>query len=79
LFEIDPKALAKEISDLLKENDYHAQGWVTTREVAEQLGESISTTAARLERMYDLGKIKRVKDGKNRLWWRMKKESGEDD
>jgi len=29
--------------------------------------------------MYDLGKIKRVKDGKNRLWWRMKKESGEDD
>ncbi len=79
MFEIDPKALAKEISELLRENDYHTQGWVTTREVAEQLGESISTTAARLERMYDLGKIERMKDGKSRLWWKLPKESGEDD
>ena len=71
MFEIDSKKLAGEIAELLKENDYHAQGWVTTREVADELGESVSTTAARLERMHDMGQIERLKDDKNRLWWRI--------
>lgn len=77
MFEIDPKALAKEISDLLKESDYHAQGWVTTRDVANQLGESISTTAGRLERAAEQGLVERFLDGRKRLWWRLPKENGE--
>lgn len=70
MFEVDSKKLAGEIAQLLEQTDYHNQGWVTTREVADESGESVSTTAARLERLFDLGKIERLKDGKNRLWWR---------
>ena len=71
MFEIDSKKMAGEIAVLLQQVDYHAQGWVTTREVADEAGESVSTTAARLERLYDMGKIERLKDSKSRLWWRM--------
>lgn len=71
MFEIDSKKLAGEIAALLQQTDYHSQGWVTTREVADQAGESLSTTAARLDRLCDLGQIERLKDSKSRLWWRI--------
>ena len=71
MFEIDVKKLAGEIAVLLQDKDYHADGWVTTREVSAELGETISTTAARLERLHEKGKIERMKDEKNQLWWRM--------
>ena len=79
MLEVDSKKLASEIAALLQQTDYHNQGWVTTREVSAQGGESVSTTAARLERLYNLGKIERMKDEKNKLWWRIPKESSEDD
>ena len=78
MFEIDSKKLAGEIALLLQQTDYHNQGWVTTRDVADELGESVSTTAARLERMHDMGQIERMKDNKSRLWWRIPKEESND-
>lgn len=75
MFEIDSKALAKEIAELLKQEDYHTQGWVTTREIADEGDDRLSTTAARLERLHDLGQIERLKDDRNRLWWRKVEES----
>ena len=71
MFEIDSKKMAGEIARLLEQTDYHTQGWVTSREVADEVGESLSTTAARLERLHEMGKIERMKDSKGRLWWRM--------
>jgi len=77
LLEIDPTKLAAEIASVLKVTDYHAQGYATTREVADQLGESVSNTAAKLERAAEDGLIERLQDSRKRLWWRLPKESEE--
>lgn len=69
--------LAAEIASVLKVTDYHAQGYATTREVADQLGESVSNTAAKLERAAEDGLIERLQDSRKRLWWRLPKESEE--
>ena len=75
MLEVDSKKLAGEIAALLQQTDYHNRGWVTSRDVADETEESLSTTTARLERLYNLGKIERMKDEKNKLWWRIPKES----
>ena len=61
-----------EIADYFSEPDYYAEGYRTTREIAERLGMTVENTIGRLERAAREGVMEKVQDKSKKSWWRMK-------
>lgn len=64
--------ILEEIANYLNEPDYYAEGYRTTREIAERVGMSVELMSGRLERAAREGALEKVIDKSRRAWWRLK-------
>lgn len=64
--------ITAEIIAYLSEPDYYAEGWRTTREIAEGMGKDYEYTRQRLEREVKDGRMETLLDRSRRAWWRVK-------
>lgn len=72
---ITEATIAAEIAAYLEAEypDYAAQGYATTREIANQMGLPTDIASKRLARAVQDGKMEMVLDRSRRAWWRVKR------
>ena len=64
--------ILEELAEYLNEPDYYAEGWRTTRQIAERMGIAVENMINRLEREVRDGTMEKVLDKSRRSWWRKK-------
>ena len=64
--------ITAEIIAYLSEPDYYAEGWRTTTQIAEAMGNGIEFARKRLEREVKDGRMETLLDKSRRAWWRVK-------
>jgi len=61
-----------EIVAYLDAPDYYAEGWRTTRQIAESKGIAMAKADKLLNKLVTCGTFEKILDGSNRAWWRVK-------
>ena len=61
-----------EIVAYLSQPDYYAEGWRTTRQIAESKGIAMAKADKLLNKLATCGMFEKILDGSNRAWWRVK-------
>ena len=70
---ITAEQITAEIAAYLEQPDYYAEGWRTTRQIAERQGMTVGKAEKILLKQVSAGKLERIIVG-GRAWWRKKKE-----
>ena len=72
---MDDDRVIREITELMSEPDYYAEGWRTTRMIVDSYGRKVGMGFMynRLMKLSDEGKLEYVFDRRGRMWWRAKK------
>jgi len=65
--------ITAEIAAYLAVRDYYAEGWRTTRQLAESKGLTMGKADKLLNKLASAGKFDKLIDPSNRAWWRVKR------
>ena len=63
--------ITAEIAAYLEQPDYYAEGWRTTRQLAESKGIPMSKADKLLNKLAVAGTLEKMIDGSGRAWWRL--------
>jgi hypothetical protein len=69
---ITAEQISAEIAAYLDEPDYHAEGYVSTAEIAQAWGISVDSAYRRLNRAYEQGRMDKRVNGSRMAWWKKK-------
>ena len=65
--------ITAEIASYLEIPDNWAEGWRTTRQLAESKGIPMAKADKMLNKLANSGTLEKMIDSSNRAWWRVKK------
>lgn len=77
MFDVDATKMqdeiTAEIAAYLEQPDYYAEGWRTTRQLAERQGITMAKADKLLNKLMDAGTFEKMIDPSRRAWWRVKR------